>query len=104
LKQAPRSWYAKIDDYLRKVGCQRRKFGDTLYVPLQVKNLVILVMYVDDLIITGNNDDHILQVKEELQARFRMTNLGLLIICSQYSLKIYAKTKEKPLECSKTSS
>jgi len=35
-------------------------------------------MYVYDLIITGNHDDHIAQVKKELQAGFKMTDLGLL--------------------------
>jgi hypothetical protein len=40
--------------------------------------MVILIMYVDDLIITGNNDDHIAQVKKELHAGFKMTDLGLL--------------------------
>ena len=45
---------------------------------IQGKYLVILVMYVDDLIITGNNDDHIVQVKKELHAGFKMTDLGLL--------------------------
>ena len=35
-------------------------------------------MYVDDLIITGNHDDHIAQVKKELHAGFKMTDLGLL--------------------------
>jgi hypothetical protein len=54
LKQAPRAWYAKMDDYLRKVGFKRSESDDTLYVHLQGKNMVILVMYVDDLIITGN--------------------------------------------------
>jgi hypothetical protein len=40
--------------------------------------MVILVMYVDDLIITGNNNDHILQVKKELHFGFKMKYLGLL--------------------------
>jgi hypothetical protein len=67
-----------MDDYLHKVGFQRSESDDTLYVHLQGKNMVILVMYVDDLIITGNNDDHIVQVKKELQVGFKMTDLGLL--------------------------
>eukprot|EP00253_Pinus_taeda_P002809 PITA_02809 len=70
LKQAPRAWYAKMDDYLKKVGFQRSESDDTLYVRQQGKYLVILVMYVDDLIITGNHDDHITQVKKELQAEY----------------------------------
>ena len=78
LKQAPRAWYAKMDEYLRKVGFHRSESDDTLYVRQQGKYLVILIMYVDDLIITGNNDDHIEQVKKELHAGFKMIDLGLL--------------------------
>ena len=67
-----------MDEYLRKICFQRSETNDTLYVRQQGKNLVILVMYVDDLIITSNNDDHIEQVKKELHAGFKMTDLGLL--------------------------
>ena len=45
---------------------------------MQDKHFVIIVLYVDDLIITGNNEDHIKQVKGELQAEFKMTDLGTL--------------------------
>jgi len=78
LKQSPRAWYAKMDEYLRTVGFQRTESNDTLYVQQHGKYLVILVIYVDDLIITRNNDDHIAQVKKELHAAFKKTYLGLL--------------------------
>ena len=78
LKQAPRAWYAKMDEYLKKVGFQRSESNDTLYVRQQGKYLVILVMYVDDLIITSNHDDQIAQVKKELHVGFKMKDLGLL--------------------------
>eukprot|EP00253_Pinus_taeda_P024383 PITA_24383 len=61
LKQAPRAWYAKMDEYLKKFGFQRSESDDTLYVRKQGKYLVILVMYVDDLIITSNHDEYIAQ-------------------------------------------
>ena len=48
LKQAPRAWCAKMDEYLRKVCFHRSESDDTLYVRQQGKNLVVLVMYVDD--------------------------------------------------------
>ena len=67
-----------MDEYLKKVGFQRSEYDDTFYVRQEGKYLVILVMYVDDLIITGNNDDHIAQVKTELHAGFKMNDLGLL--------------------------
>jgi hypothetical protein len=44
LKQAPQSWYAKMDEYLRKVGFQRSESNDTLYFRIQDKNTVILVL------------------------------------------------------------
>ena len=79
LKQAPRAWYAKMDEYLWKVGFQRSESDDTLYFQIQDKHMVILVLYVDDLIITGNNEAHIKQVKEELKAGSKMTDLGTLL-------------------------
>jgi hypothetical protein len=59
LKQDPRAWFAKIDDYLKKLAFNRSESDNTLYVRLQGENMAILFMYVDDLIITENNDDHI---------------------------------------------
>ena len=78
LKQAPRAWYAKIDEYLRKVCFQWSESEDTLYFRMQYKHFVIIVVYVDDLIITRNNEDHIKKVKGELQPSFKMTDLGTL--------------------------
>jgi hypothetical protein len=52
LKQAPRYWYAKMDEYLRKVSFQQSESDDALYFRMQDKHMVILVLYVDDLIIT----------------------------------------------------
>lgn len=45
---------------------------------MQQKNLVIIVLYVDDLIITGNHEVHLHQVKQELHKGFKMTDLGPL--------------------------
>jgi hypothetical protein len=78
LKQAPRDWYAKMDNYLQKVGFQQSESNDTLYFQMQDKHLVILVLYVDDLIIIGNNDVHIKWVKEKFKAGFKMIDLETL--------------------------
>jgi hypothetical protein len=45
---------------------------------MQDKHMVILVLYVDDLIITRNNGSHIKQVKKELKVGLKMTDLGTL--------------------------
>jgi hypothetical protein len=42
------------------------------------KIVVYLVVYVDDLLITGNNESYIASIKKELKKGFEMTNLGHL--------------------------
>jgi hypothetical protein len=48
-----------MDEYLSKVGFHRSESDDTLYIRQQGSYLVILIMFVDDFLITGNNEDHI---------------------------------------------
>lgn len=50
----------------------------TLFVKKIGKSVVYLVVYVDDLMISGNNDDYIASIKRELLKVFDMTYLGLL--------------------------
>jgi hypothetical protein len=54
LKKTSRAWYAKMDEYLRHVGFHRSEYNDIVYYRMQGQNLVIIVIYVDDLIITWN--------------------------------------------------
>jgi hypothetical protein len=53
LKQAPRAWYSRIDNYLREMGFQRSEADPNLYF-LAGKESLILVLYVDDLFLTGD--------------------------------------------------
>ena len=50
----------------------------TLFVKKVGKNVVYLVVYVDDMLITGNNESYIASIKKELKKGFEMTNLGYL--------------------------
>jgi hypothetical protein len=42
---------------------------------MQGQNFVVIVLYVDDLIIIGNYEDHTKQGKQELQKGFKMIDL-----------------------------
>jgi len=46
------------------------------YFVLEDGNVVILILYVHDLIITKNNTSKINWIKEQFESRFEMTNLG----------------------------
>lgn len=56
LKQAPRAWYSRIDSYLLQDGFEKCPYEHTLYVKTKDNgNILILCLYVDDLIFTGNS-------------------------------------------------
>ena len=63
----------------------------TLFVKKVGRSVVYLVVYVDDLLITRNNDDYIVSIKGELKMGFDMTYLGLL----HYYLEIEVDKKPK---------
>eukprot|EP00253_Pinus_taeda_P028663 PITA_28663 len=78
LKQAPRAWYAKMDSFLLETSFSRCHFENTVYAKKVGKCLIILVLYVDDLILTGSDPNLIDNVKSSLKKKFEMTDLGHL--------------------------
>eukprot|EP00253_Pinus_taeda_P004684 PITA_04684 len=77
LQQAPRAWYERIDKYLMKLGFSRSEAGPNLYFKVEMDWLLILVLYVDDLFLTGA-DPLIYQCKREFASEFEMKDLGLM--------------------------
>jgi hypothetical protein len=61
LKQAPRAWSNKIGLYLVISGFQTSNANFSLYVKKIDRGIVVLVIYVDDLIITINGDANIFE-------------------------------------------
>lgn len=54
-KQAPRSWYSRIDSYLLLNGFNRCSSEPTLYKKMNEEGEILIVcLYVDHLIFTGN--------------------------------------------------
>ena len=57
LKQAPRAWYHKIDAFLLSLKISRTHADNNLYVLMVDDALCILVLYVDELLLTCSNMD-----------------------------------------------
>ena len=53
LKQAPRTWYGRIDSFLSSLGFTKSKADSNLYFKVEDGNPVMLLLYVDDLFVTG---------------------------------------------------
>lgn len=79
LKQAPRAWYSRIDSHFLQNDFRRSQNEPTLYVKECGNGKRIIVsLYVDDLLITGNDIDEINKFKKSMLQVFEMTDLGLM--------------------------
>jgi hypothetical protein len=77
LNQAPRAWYARIDNYLIRIGFSKSRADPNIYYKVVNNALVILLLYVDDLFLIGE-EYFIIQCKKELASQFDMKDLGLM--------------------------
>ena len=75
LKQAPRTWYGRIDSFLMSLGFTKSKADPNLYSKIEDGMQVILLLYVDDLFLTGD-EELIADSKRKLAAEFEMKDLG----------------------------
>jgi hypothetical protein len=75
LKQAPRAWYDRIDSFLMSLGFTKSKADPNLYFKIVDDGPVILLLYVDDLFLTGE-EKLITDCKKKLAAEFEMKDLG----------------------------
>ena len=78
LKQAPRAWYSRIDDHLLSLGFIKSLSEVTLYIKHKSNDFLIVSLYVDDLLVTGNNEGLVEEFKQEMMQVFEMTDLGLM--------------------------
>ena len=74
-KQAPRTWYAKLDNYLEKLGFAKGTTESKLYLKEVENGLLIIVIFFDD-IIFGGNDEASDKFSEEMKNEFEMSMIG----------------------------
>ena len=77
IKQAPRAWYGRIDGYLINLGFIKSDADPNLYYKIVDNEPLILVMYVDDFFLRGN-EKLIEWCKKRLASEFEMKDLGLM--------------------------
>jgi hypothetical protein len=76
LKQVPKQWHEKFDKTLTSAGFAVNKADKCVYYWYGGGNGVILCLYVNDILIFGNNVDVIKEVKDFLLNNFEMKDLG----------------------------
>ena len=95
LKQASRSWNFRFDQVIKKFDFLRSEEEPCVYMKFSGSKVVILVLYVDDILLIGNDIPMLVSVKTWLGKNFQMKDLGE----AQYILgmKIYRDRSKKIL-------
>ena len=78
LKQAPRAWFAKFSSTVSQHGFSGSSFDTTLFLRRSGHGITILLLYVDDMVITGDDMQGIQDLKLFLGRQFEMKDLGPL--------------------------
>nr|GEY65364.1 retrotransposon protein, putative, Ty1-copia subclass [Tanacetum cinerariifolium] len=76
LKQASRQWNKRFDDEIKKFGFTQNHDEPCVYLKYSRSNITFLILYVDDILIIGNNIPILQSVKSYLGRCFAMKNLG----------------------------
>ena len=76
LKQSPRMWHQKFDTFIQGLGFTTSKTDHCVYFKLIGDRVICLVLYVDDMLLVGNDKEIIQDLKTQLSSKFDMKDLG----------------------------
>ncbi|KAM7496324.1 hypothetical protein LguiA_020738 [Lonicera macranthoides] len=78
LKQAPRAWFEKFSTAILQHGFSQSAHDPAMFTCSSTHGIVILLLYVDDMVITGDDLNGICRLKDYLCSCFEMKDLGVL--------------------------
>jgi Reverse transcriptase (RNA-dependent DNA polymerase) len=78
LKQSPRDWFDWFSMAMKKLGYQQSNADHTMFIQRKGEKICILVVYVDDIVLTGNDSVEMKRLKASLAKEFEMKDLGEL--------------------------
>jgi hypothetical protein len=81
LKQSGGQWYKKLDEKLKQQKLKPLNSDPCVYINKEDGNIVIVVIYVDDLMVASDNPRKLRRLKSELSKSFEMKDFGPLSFC-----------------------
>jgi histone deacetylase 1/2 len=76
LKQAPRAWFNALKTFLLQFGFVNAKSDTSLFIYNSGSTTAYFLVYVDDLLLCGNNSSFLDQFKQALAEQFSLKDLG----------------------------
>lgn len=77
LKQAPRAWFDRFSMHLLHLGFTCSKADPSLFTLHSHRGTILLLLYVDDIIVTGSDQSHVSEVVSQLGREFSMKDFVL---------------------------
>jgi hypothetical protein len=79
LKQAPRAWYSRLSSKLITLGFKASKSDMSLFIYSKGGVMIYMLIYVDDIIVTGNSMEAITVLLRDLKEEFALKDLVALL-------------------------
>nr|GEX18597.1 cysteine-rich RLK (receptor-like protein kinase) 8 [Tanacetum cinerariifolium] len=76
LKQANRQWFTKLTDFLTSLNFQQNYADTSLFTLTQDGHATILLVYVDEILLTGDFPSLLQFIKQQLHNKFSIKDLG----------------------------
>jgi hypothetical protein len=78
LKQAPRAWYSRFATYMASIGFVEAKSDTSLFIYRRGEDIVYLLLYVDDIVLTTSTTALLQRTIIALQWEFAVKDQGPL--------------------------
>ncbi|KAL3537871.1 hypothetical protein ACH5RR_001237 [Cinchona calisaya] len=78
LKHSPRAWFGRFSEVVQEFGMKKSNCDHSVFYQQSKTGLILLVVYVDDIVITGSKSAGITALKSFLQTHFQTKDLGML--------------------------
>lgn len=79
LKQSPRAWFDRFSKVIQKSGYIQGQADHTMFVKHSGNDkITILIVYVGDIIVTGNDSEEVTRIKNLMAQEFEVKDLGAL--------------------------
>jgi Reverse transcriptase (RNA-dependent DNA polymerase) len=78
LKQSSRAWYEKLSSFLISCNFKISNSDHSLFINTNNSHITIILVYVDNIIVTGSNKNNIELIKGKLKNKFDIKDLSFL--------------------------
>ncbi|KAK3019401.1 hypothetical protein RJ639_004651 [Escallonia herrerae] len=98
LQQSPRAWFAKFTEVAQEFGLQKSKCDHSVFYRKSNAGVILLVVYVDDIVITGDDCTGIASLKKFLQTKYFLeikvtrSKKGIFLSQRKYVLDLLVET------------